>query len=148
MDGDEGGLIEIYKKCDNLCYIRTHVEYQYTGSYLEELRDRERYTKAFFCDEYCRENRGNFYPCCMKELLQDKKIWSHIQKVGESYYKMIDPVDTIKDRWEVPSFYVPPEDYPDERIARRTVRKYLKAWQRLLDSGHNCEEGEVECSEF
>ena len=52
-------------------------------------------SKAFYCKRSCRndESRTAMYPCCLRKMLEDKKLFDSIAKAGESLYKVTPPID-------------------------------------------------------
>lgn len=148
--GDEEGGIEIMKKCDTFWYVFQNVESEYSGSVAETFYNLGRYSNAFFCDEYCQEKRGTFYPCCMQKMLNDKKMWDSLHKAIESYYRVWGALYFIWDRGYVPSFWTPPEYYPDEdweRYIKKNGKMIRKVFLRFIDGAKYCKSGRVECSD-
>ena len=148
--GDEEGGIEIMKKCDTFWYVFQNVESEYSGSVAETFYNLGRYTNAFFCDEYCQEKRGTFYPCCMQKMLNDKKMWDNLHKAIESYYRVWEALYFIWDRGYVPSFWTPPEYYPDEdweNYIKKNGKMIRKVFLRFIDGAKYCKSGRVECSD-
>jgi len=147
---DEEVLNDIMKKCDTLFYIATNVDPDYADGYDEHFNELAKYTKAFFCDEYCQEKRGTFYPCCMKDLLRDKKMWNNLHEVIESAVRIATVTEEIWYDNIVPSFYVP-EYRPDqeyEEWIQEGGKRIRKAILRWIDAAKTCREGEVQCIDF
>ena len=149
--GDEEGGIEIMKKCDTFWYVYQTETRRRTRREVDlafDFRELGYYTNNFYCDEYCREKRGIFYPCCLQQMLGDKKMWDDLHQAMESLYRIHYTLMSIGYDSGIPSFWTPSEDYPDkdfEKYIRKNGRIIRRAFLRLVDAGKYCESGRVEC---
>jgi hypothetical protein len=154
---DEKFLIEVWEKCDTFFNILTNIamiDHPVEDGYEGQFKDFALYTNGFFCDEYCQQKRGIFYPCCMKDLLRDKKMWDNLQKVVESYVRIYEMINTIYGRGYVSSQYLPVENRPGpggpefEKEIKKRGKRIRKAFLRWIDAAKTCKDGEVQCIDF
>ena len=146
---DEEAGKEIMKKCDTLWYVYMNVEYEDWQNMPGKLYNLGNFTNAFFCDEYCQEKRGIFYPCCMQQMLGDNKMWNNLHKSIESFYRVMDPIYYMYMREKVPSFWTPPEYYPDEQwenYIKKNGRMIKKLFLRFIDGAKYCKSGSIKCN--
>jgi hypothetical protein len=47
----------------------------------------------FYCEKKCKKSRGPVYPCCMRRMMEDTKMFDNVARVIESIYKVIPATD-------------------------------------------------------
>merc|ERR1712176_460875 len=150
QSGDEEAMIDIMKKCDNLLYFYVHSFEKPTEKPFDKYA---MHAKNFYCDEYCKEGRGNFYPCCMRKMFGDKKMWDNVAKVIESIYKMGELLDELswqRENGEIYSYYMSEEDRQqyDWLMKWKVPKEQREGFLKFIGAANYCEGGKVECIEF
>jgi hypothetical protein len=44
---------------------------------------------SFYCDKSCKKTRNVFYPCCLKKIVEDRKMWENVEKAVESVFRVV-----------------------------------------------------------
>lgn len=108
-------------------------------------------TNAFYCEKKCKKDRGALYPCCLRRMLEDEKMFDNVQRVIESVYKIIPAMDSD---FEWDGFYDLDYDFEREWSAQEleeraswTVPANLRdAFMRTLHAAKYCEGKIIRCS--
>lgn len=108
-------------------------------------------TKALYCEKRCKKTRGALYPCCLKKMLEDDKMFDNVAKVIESVYKIIPALDG---NFEWSGFYE--LDYYFAREYSKEELANIMAWEisertrdtfmRTVHGARYCEGKTVRCS--
>ena len=106
-------------------------------------------TKAFYCKRGCRndESRTAMYPCCLRKMLEDKKLFDDIAKAGESLYKVTPPINLYEmDYW---AYIIYLYDFKEElqKRANWTVPARIRdAVMRTVHAAKYCDGKILGCS--
>jgi len=103
-------------------------------------------TNALYCEKKCKKDRGVLYPCCLRRMLEDQKLFDNVEKVIESVYKLI-PIFDIQYNsfYGIDTMSINLEEI--EEIASWTVPANLRdAFMRTLHAAKYCEGKIVQCS--
>jgi len=110
--------------------------------------------KAFYCDKRCKKDatRSAMYPCCLRQMLEDDKLFNNVEKLIESIYKVV-PAMSSSYEWDGfyeldGSFYR--YDYSrdelDDILAWKVPKRIRDAFMRTIHAAKYCEGKLVRCS--
>ena len=81
---------ELKQQCDN--YLDAVDSFLERGNYNFDLeKDMETYAHVLsrvYCRRNCRDEVSNMYPCCLKDALNDKKLYKFAENFGVSLYNL------------------------------------------------------------
>jgi hypothetical protein len=108
-------------------------------------------TNTFYCQKRCRKTRGSMYPCCLRKMMDDEKMFDNVARVVESWYKIVPSLDWDF-RWdgfyEIDDYFL--KDFPEEKTTEMmnwTVPdKIREALMRTVHGAKYCEGKTVRCT--
>jgi len=90
-------------------------------------------TGAFYCEKKCKKSRGVMYPCCLRRMLDDDKMFDNVVRVVESVFKIL-PAMNYNFEWS--GFYEMDSSFYRHEYSREDLAEIM-AWtvsDRLRDA--------------
>lgn len=117
----------------------------------------EKFADVFFCEEKCKKQREIYYPCCLKDIADDKRLKKNIKRAIENAAEIHFLIHSMYDYWASgdiryhnpggfrlnPSLY---EGLVDEGLVEYRVPKdLLELYDRMVSYPEECG---VQCANY
>ena len=165
-DGDRKYQKSLEKRCDNMFAslrgwqkgMEKLDQYNFDSDWEQDETTIELFfnstaaaTKGFYCVKGCRKDstREAMYPCCMRRMLEDEKMWDNAVRVIESVYRVLPAIGRNFEWITLYEFHS--YDYSKEELADiqawTVSERFRNSFMRTVHAAKYCEGKIVKCSE-
>lgn len=106
------------------------------------------FMNSLYCDKSCKKDRksGSLYPCCMQEMLQDKKLFKELEKFIVSVYRAV-PATSLEYEGFAKLYHYFESDYDLEAIMAWTIPEKIKEeFFKTIHAAKYCPGRTMRCS--